>query len=317
MICFGSGRADCGYTNTVLLVEPSLSVSRDICSVCGGDNSSCLGCDGVPFSSAVLDQCGVCGPLAHDGLSCSGCMDPRASNFDSNATNSLWHTCEYEGECSPDEALSCDGLSCSHIQYIGDGICDGLTEVNGVNMNCSQHGYDGGDCLGACDSIHITGCDGHTCLPSQFWGDGFCDEDLNCEAVDMDHGDCSDTCAEGIQSLCASALLCICRRQRFHGADCSFSPSNVSGDIEDCSGNCVAARWHGDGLCDDGVTSDVDLSCDQMWSDLGDCEQEHQCVEHVDCLARETDEALYCNAQTACRVSNKNKFRHWLLGLRG
>jgi hypothetical protein len=33
----------------------------DKCFVCGGDNSACAGCDGVPNSGAVHDLCGVCG----------------------------------------------------------------------------------------------------------------------------------------------------------------------------------------------------------------------------------------------------------------
>jgi len=32
----------------------------DGCYVCGGDNSSCAGCDGIPFSGLVYDYCGVC-----------------------------------------------------------------------------------------------------------------------------------------------------------------------------------------------------------------------------------------------------------------
>jgi len=33
----------------------------DECGVCHGDSSSCLGCDDVPNSGAVLDVCGECG----------------------------------------------------------------------------------------------------------------------------------------------------------------------------------------------------------------------------------------------------------------
>jgi hypothetical protein len=33
----------------------------DICGVCGGDNSTCTGCDGVPASGKVRDICGRCG----------------------------------------------------------------------------------------------------------------------------------------------------------------------------------------------------------------------------------------------------------------
>ena len=40
----------------------------DACGVCGGDNSSCAGCDGVPHSGKALDECGVCGG---DNSSCS------------------------------------------------------------------------------------------------------------------------------------------------------------------------------------------------------------------------------------------------------
>eukprot|EP01062_Namystynia_karyoxenos_P003747 TRINITY_DN11331_c0_g5_i2.p1 TRINITY_DN11331_c0_g5~~TRINITY_DN11331_c0_g5_i2.p1 ORF type:complete len:3357 (+),score=904.29 TRINITY_DN11331_c0_g5_i2:7868-17938(+) len=41
----------------------------DVCGVCGGDNSSCKGCDGVPLSGKLNDSCGVCGG---DGSSCAG-----------------------------------------------------------------------------------------------------------------------------------------------------------------------------------------------------------------------------------------------------
>ncbi len=36
--------------------------------ICGGDNSSCLGCDGVPNSGKINDSCGVCGG---DGSTCT------------------------------------------------------------------------------------------------------------------------------------------------------------------------------------------------------------------------------------------------------
>jgi len=32
----------------------------DDCGVCGGNNSICTGCDGVPNSGLVVDDCGVC-----------------------------------------------------------------------------------------------------------------------------------------------------------------------------------------------------------------------------------------------------------------
>lgn len=45
----------------------------DACGVCGGDNTSCAGCDGVPNSGKVFDACGVCGG---DNSTCSGELPP-------------------------------------------------------------------------------------------------------------------------------------------------------------------------------------------------------------------------------------------------
>ena len=62
-----------------LLLSPRISLkpfnelsgkSNDACGVCGGDNSLCKGCDGVPNSGQTTDACGVCGG---DGSSCAGC----------------------------------------------------------------------------------------------------------------------------------------------------------------------------------------------------------------------------------------------------
>lgn len=45
----------------------------DACGVCGGDNSSCAGCDGVPNSGKVYDACGVCGG---DNSTCTDVLPP-------------------------------------------------------------------------------------------------------------------------------------------------------------------------------------------------------------------------------------------------
>jgi hypothetical protein len=37
------------------------SQTLDLCGICGGDNSLCLGCDGMPNSGRQWDLCGVCG----------------------------------------------------------------------------------------------------------------------------------------------------------------------------------------------------------------------------------------------------------------
>jgi hypothetical protein len=42
----------------------------DLCNICGGDNSSCMDCQGTPLGSATPDRCGQC---EGDGLSCLRC----------------------------------------------------------------------------------------------------------------------------------------------------------------------------------------------------------------------------------------------------
>jgi hypothetical protein len=32
---------------------------NDVCGICGGNGTSCVGCDGVPYSQATEDECGV------------------------------------------------------------------------------------------------------------------------------------------------------------------------------------------------------------------------------------------------------------------
>ena len=52
------------------------SQALDLCGVCGGDNSICVGCDGKPNSGSQVDMCGVCGGtnlcLGCDGVVNSG-----------------------------------------------------------------------------------------------------------------------------------------------------------------------------------------------------------------------------------------------------
>ena len=47
--------------------EAALLAPADACGACGGDGSSCAGCDGVPNSGAAVDRCGVCKVAAGEG----------------------------------------------------------------------------------------------------------------------------------------------------------------------------------------------------------------------------------------------------------
>ncbi len=91
----------------------------DECGVCGGDNSSCLGCDNIPNSGLVIDQCGVCGG---DGTSCLGCDGTINSGLEldqcgvcgGNGTSCLDCAGTPFGVASVDQCGVCggDGISC-------------------------------------------------------------------------------------------------------------------------------------------------------------------------------------------------------------
>ena len=108
---------DCiGVCGGLLLIDCSGQcgiLALDECDVCGGNNASCIDCNGVINGSAFQDGCGecvggntglnecnydclgnlgggimfdVCGVCGGDGTSCYGCTDPDALNFDADAT---------------------------------------------------------------------------------------------------------------------------------------------------------------------------------------------------------------------------------------
>ena len=86
----------------------------DECGVCHGDSSSCLGCDDVPNSGAVLDVCGECGG---DGLLCAGCDGVSNSGV-------VFDAC---GVCGGDglSCAGCDGVALSGATTDSCGICQG------------------------------------------------------------------------------------------------------------------------------------------------------------------------------------------------
>ena len=75
---------------------------RDACGLCGGDNTTCLGCDGLPNSGKVSDQCG-------------SCLEPSDIDFDS--------------------CLGCDGVAGSGKKLDACGVCAG------DNSSCADNSY--------------------------------------------------------------------------------------------------------------------------------------------------------------------------------
>ena len=126
---------------------PVNGVVIDACGVCGGDGSSCRGCDGVPNSAKVIDRCGVCGG---DGMSCAekGCdgVPGSGKRFD------VCGVCGGDGS----SCKGCDGVPNSGKKTDICGVCGG----NGAScLDCKgvPHGSAQVDTCGVC------GGDGSSC----------------------------------------------------------------------------------------------------------------------------------------------------------
>ncbi len=149
----------------------------DSCNICGGDGSLCgddppeceddkvFDCSGECGGSKRLDKCGVCNG---DSSTCTGCMNPKACNYNVHAT--LSSTCNMPqankncfGECT--EKKDCRGVcagtakqdACGVCQGDGstcDGKCDYPLDCNqkcgGVSKidDCGICGGDGSSCVG-------------------------------------------------------------------------------------------------------------------------------------------------------------------------
>ena len=59
LVCAMSDGVGGGFTQTAATLRTV--GRRDACGVCGGDNSSCTDCFGVPHGTAIRDSCGTCG----------------------------------------------------------------------------------------------------------------------------------------------------------------------------------------------------------------------------------------------------------------
>lgn len=88
-------------------------VKRDACGVCGGTGSTCVGCDGVPYSGVYYDDCMVCGG---DNTLCAGC-DGKAN---SGAVVDSCGICNgADRHCSDPYTLSMNG-TCADSEKVQD-----------------------------------------------------------------------------------------------------------------------------------------------------------------------------------------------------
>ena len=146
-------------------------VRVDVCGVCGGDSSTCAGCDGVPGSAARLDACGVCGGDNRSCFGCDGVAQPRPVVNDSCGTcgGSKFGACACDYAKNTDAtacAVGCDGVVGSAAQVDACGVCGG----NGASCaGCDGVSWSGRvwDACGMCrlPALACLGCDG---VPNSF-----------------------------------------------------------------------------------------------------------------------------------------------------
>ena len=135
----------------------------DECGVCNGPGAvfDC-GCNDIPVGDCdcegnSLDICGICGG---DGTTCVGCIYEVACNYDPNATVLDVDMCEFgtcagctvDGACNYNPTLSEDDGSCEWCGCLGTEWVNeielyvGCTDQEAVNY-CWQAQYDDGSCL--------------------------------------------------------------------------------------------------------------------------------------------------------------------------
>ena len=91
----------------------------DECGICGGDNSTCSDCAGVPNGDSFIDGCGEC--VAEGDTSCvEGCD----GNYANDGSHEIPDAC---GICLGDDSscVGCDGILNSDIVEDACGNCGG------------------------------------------------------------------------------------------------------------------------------------------------------------------------------------------------
>jgi len=298
--CCVIGEEGCYWQETGPCGEEGPSDGMDSCGVCGGDNSSCADCAGVPCSDAYVDNCGIC-----DDIPENDCVQDCAG---------VWG-----GNLEIDECGVCggDNTSCQQLGDInGDGTINVIDIVMAVDLILSNN-YDAvGDVnedglLNVIDIVMIVDwvLNGTGCSDESSWDydmDGICDaddtDDDNDNALDPDDSDdnneyvCSDIDGDNCDD-CSSGTFDptndgidmngngICDEGEANNDTDGdgviddedsdpFNPyqcSDLDGDTcDDCSTGTFNPSddgydYDGDGQCDDGDCDDDNDGCQECW----------------------------------------------------
>lgn len=104
---------------TITLMQ--ISNTLDLCDVCGGDNSSCVDCDGTPNGDAIVDNCNVC-----DSDSSNDCIQDCSGEWGGTAQVDECGFCSGGNtEFEYNEFLDCFGVCFGTAEVDDCGVCDG------------------------------------------------------------------------------------------------------------------------------------------------------------------------------------------------
>jgi hypothetical protein len=145
-----------GYLHGLAVTMQCPLGNYDACEVCGGDDSTCTGCDGVVNSGVYYDDCLVCGG---DGKKCSGCDGVAGSSTKLD----ICGVCGGNGMSCAD----CLGIPGGHIKWDYCGVCGGdnstcsgcdMVPFSGSSFSHSTHLVFSPPCTPACSCRCGAGC---------------------------------------------------------------------------------------------------------------------------------------------------------------
>jgi hypothetical protein len=231
---------------------PFGSARVDACGVCGGDNSTCKDCAGVPNGESVIDSCGVCGG---DNSTCKDCK----GNPNGQAVVDECGVCGGDNSTCKD----CAGVPNGDAQVDQCGVCDGK---NNTCLDCA--GVPNGE--SRLDECGVCGGDNSTCKDCAGVPNGDAQVD-QCGVCDNDPmNDCSQDCSGAYGGAVVVDECGVCGGDNSTCKDCAGVPNGSS--LVDACGVCNGGDSCLDcnGVPNGGATVDA---CDVCGGDGTTCQQ--------------------------------------------
>lgn len=248
---------------------PGGTAKRDLCKICGGDNSSCSDCAGLPNGDAkedcagvcqgndvscedcsgaqngdlVPDACGVCGGDGSTCRDCAGVLQGTSLVDECGVCGGDSTSC---ADChgvpnGPDQNDACgvcggNGHSCCASANDDDAVVYANTEDDGRIVLCAGHG--------SCSAEH------HFCLCDQGWTGPFCSARQNlCLALEGNLGSL-DLC-NGRGTCDPDTGTCSCHDpDTWMGPECEFHRCMYRGAYNVLAEKCQCIHGYGGQYCE-------------------------------------------------------------------